>query len=145
MQQRSDRVASLLLKEVSQALREDIQNPDVGFVTFLRADVAKDLKNARVYYSVLGSDEDKARTDLAIQNAAKELKRLVNDRIQLRYAIDLRFVREDGLDNAFRVEEILNKIRRERDAKPASEPSSGSAESTGSTGPTSSEPPRSAA
>ena len=123
MQQRSDRVASLLLKEVSQALREDIQDPNVGFVTFLRADVAKDLKNARVYYSVLGTDADKERTDLAIQGAAKEIKRLVNDRIQLRYAIDIRFIREDGLDNAFRVEEILNKIRKERDEKAASGPS----------------------
>lgn len=117
MQQRSDRVASLLLKEVSQALREDIQNPDIGFVTFLRADVAKDLKNAKVYYSVLGTEDDKLRTDLAIQNSAKEIKKLVNNRIQLRYAIDIRFVREEGLDNAFRVEEILNKIRQERESK----------------------------
>lgn len=122
MQQRTDRVASLLLKEVSQALREDIQNPDVGFVTFLRADVAKDLRNSRVYYSVLGTDADKERTDLAIQKSAKEIKRLVNDRIQLRYAIDIRFVREDGLDNAFRVEEILNKIRKENDARSGAEP-----------------------
>lgn len=129
MQQRTDRVASLLLKEVSQALREDIQDPEIGFVTFLRADVAKDLRNAKVYYSVLGTAEDKMRTDLAIQRSVKEIKRLINDRIQLRYAIDIRFVREDGLDNSFRVEEILEKIRREREAQgPASagpaEPSS---------------------
>ena len=117
MQQRSDRVASLLLKEVSQALREDVQDPAVGFVTFLRADVAKDLKNAKVYYSVLGTAADKERTDLAIRGAAKELKRLVNDRIQLRYAIDIRFVREDGLDNSFRVDELLNQIRKECDSK----------------------------
>lgn len=119
MQQRTDRVASLLLREVSQALREDIQDPNVGFVTFLRADVAKDLRNANVYYSVLGSDEDKMRTDLAIQKSAKELKRIVNDRMQLRYAIDIRFVREDGLDNAFRVEQLLNTIRLEREKKDA--------------------------
>lgn len=117
MQQRTDRVASLLLREVSQALREDIQDPNVGFVTFLRADVSKDLRNSRVYYSVLGTDEDKMRTDLAIQKSAREIKRLVNDRIQLRYAIDIRFVREDGLDNTFRVEELLNTIRQEREAK----------------------------
>ncbi len=122
MQQRSDRVASLLLKEVAQALREDIQNPEVGFVTFLRADVAKDLRNARVYYSVLGTDADKERTDLAIQQSARELKRIVNDRIQLRYAIDIRFVREDGLDNAFRVEEILNKIRKDHAPKTEASP-----------------------
>jgi ribosome-binding factor A len=125
MQQRTDRVASLLLKEVSQALREDIQDPNVGFVTFLRADVSKDLKNSRVYYSVLGSDEDKLRTDLAIQNAAREIKKLVNNRIQLRYAIDIRFVREDGLDNTFRVEEILNKIRKDREAQEPTGPSDG--------------------
>ncbi len=117
MQQRSDRVASLLIKEVSQVIREDIQDPNIGFVTFLRADVAKDLRNAKIYYSVLGSEDDKLKTDLAIQKSAKEIKRLVNDRIQLRYAIDIRFVREEGLDNAFRVEQILSTIRKERESQ----------------------------
>ena len=119
MQQRSDRVASLLVQEVSQAVREDIQDSSIGFITFLRADVAKDLRNAKVYYSVMGSDDEKQKTDLAIQRSAKEIKRLVNDRIQLRYAIDIRFVREDGIDNAFRVEELLDQIRREKGSRQA--------------------------
>ena len=119
MQQRSDRVASLLVQEVSQVVREDIQDSDIGFITFLRADVAKDLRNAKVYYSVMGSDEEKQKTDLAIQRSAKEIKRLVNDRIRLRYAIDIRFVREEGIDNAFRVEQLLDQIRKEKESKEA--------------------------
>jgi ribosome-binding factor A len=122
MHQRTDRVASLLIREVSQAVREDIQDSDIGFITFIRSDVAKDLHNANIFYSVLGTAEEKQKTDLAIQRNAKEIKRIVNDRMQLRYAIEIRFIREEGIDHAFRVDEILNKIRAEREAKEPKSP-----------------------
>jgi ribosome-binding factor A len=122
MQKRVDRVASLLMKDISQAIREDIQNPEIGFVTLTRVEVSKDIKSARVFYSVLGTDEEKKRTDLAIRNSAKEIKRIVNDRMNMRYAVDLRFIREEGLEHAFKIEEILGKIQKEREAKGGIEP-----------------------
>lgn len=112
MQQRTDRVARLLQKEISRVLCEDIDDSKMGFVTVLRVNVAKDLRSARVCYSVLGDDEARKSGDLAIQNHAKQIKFLVNNKVRLKYAVNLYFVREDGIDNAFRVDHLLNEIQK---------------------------------
>jgi len=121
MTQRAERVAGELLKEISHILREDIEDPHIGFVTLLRADVTKDLRMARIYYSVLGSDEEKKSTDIHIRNSSKYIKKLVNNRIKLRYAVDLRFIRETGIDKSFKIDEILDKIRKERNERDSNE------------------------
>lgn len=117
MRQRAERVASLLVKEISAVVREDLHSADLGFVTFLGADVTKDLRTATVYYSVLGSDEDKKKTDLALRRAMSQIKKLVNNRIQLRYAIDIRIIREDIIEHAFKIEEIFKKIKNDNQNK----------------------------
>jgi len=70
MHDRTERVASLLLQEISQVIREEIQEPGIGFVTLLRAEVSKDLQTARIHYSVMGSAEEQKQTDLAIKHVA---------------------------------------------------------------------------
>ncbi|MBF0253778.1 MAG: 30S ribosome-binding factor RbfA [Candidatus Omnitrophica bacterium] len=127
MQHRSDRLASLLLKEVSVTIREDLSNPRIGFVTLTRAEVAKDLKSARIFYSVMGSDEDKKRTEIAIRNAAKEIKYLVNNRISMRYAVHLTFFREEGAEHAFRIQKILDQIHSEKPAESGEDTPAGEA------------------
>lgn len=117
MRQRVQRVQSLLLKEIGQAIREEIQDPALGFVTLLHADVARDLKTARVYYTVMGTDEEKKASDLVINNASKQIKRIVNDRIKLRYAIDLNFIREDTIEEAFKIQKIIDQLENERKEK----------------------------
>ncbi|MCA9397015.1 MAG: 30S ribosome-binding factor RbfA [Candidatus Omnitrophica bacterium] len=112
MQQRTDRVARLLLKEISKVICEDIDDPKMGFVTILRVGVAKDLRSARICYSILGDEEARKAGDLAIQRHAKQIKFIVNKRVKLKYAVDFHFVREDGIDNAFRVEQLLNEIQK---------------------------------
>jgi len=114
---RAERVASLLLKEISTALREDIDHPDMGFFTLQRVEVSKDIKSARVFYSVIGSDEVKRSTDIAMHRSAKEIKRIVNDRVRMRYAVDLKFIREDSIEEAFRIQQIMDRIRDERESR----------------------------
>ena len=123
MHDRTERVASLLLQEISQVIREEIQEPGIGFVTLLRAEVSKDLQTARIHYSVMGSAEEQKQTDLAIKHVAKRIKGLVNDRIQLRYAIDLRFIREDTIEESFKIQKLFDQIQKERDNEDKTEES----------------------
>ena len=117
MRDRIKRAESLLMQEISRVILEDIHNPDIGFITLIRVEVAKDMKTARVYYSVLGDTEAKKKTEDAIAESSKEIKKIVNDRIKLRYAVDFRFIREAGFDNSFRVEQIISQIQKERETK----------------------------
>ena len=117
MTQRTERIAGMILREVSAILREDLHNPRIGFLTLLGVDVSPDLKSATIRYSVLGADEEKKDTDIELRNSSKFIKKLLNDRIKLRFAVDLRFVRETGIDESFRIQGILDKIRREQEAR----------------------------
>ncbi len=117
MSQRTERVAGLIQREVSSILQTEVQNPNIGFVTVLSVDVSPDLKNATIHYSVLGTDEEKKSTDIELRNSSKFIKKLVNERLSLRFAISLQFVRENAIDAAFRIQSILDKIAREREAK----------------------------
>ena len=56
---RKDRVADLLHHEISQLLIKGIKDPRIGFVTITGVEVSDDLKEAKVYYSLIGNDEDK--------------------------------------------------------------------------------------
>ena len=117
MRVRAQRLASLLIQEISQIVREELHLPGLGFITFLNADVSPDLRNAKVYYSVLGSDQDKKDSDIAIHEAAKHIRRLVNGRLSLRYAVLLQFIRETSIDDSIKIQEIINKIRKEEKDK----------------------------
>ena len=116
MSQRTERVAALLMKEVSQIIIEDMQNPRISFITILRVEVTPDLRLAKIYYSIMGTDAEKKTSDIELRNSAKFIQKHVNQRISLRYAIEIRLIREDSLDEAFKVERILNQIRKEREA-----------------------------
>lgn len=118
MKQRPQRLASLLLKEISQIVREEVHMPPTGLITFTTADVSPDLRNAKIYYSVMGSDAEKKETDIAIHEKAKEIQWLLNDRLSLRYAVLLTFIRETSIDDSIKIQEILNKIEKEKKARP---------------------------
>lgn len=120
MNQRHERVRKLLLKEISKIILEEIQDPNIGFLTVVHVDLAKDLGFARVYYSVMGSAKEIRQTEEAINEHAREIKRLVNQSINLKYAIDLAFIRDEGLNNLSRVEQIFDEIKKQKPSEPAS-------------------------
>ncbi len=111
MQQRVERVKSLLIREVSNVLLEEIQDANMGFITVIHADVSKDLRSARIFYSVLGDEEVQKRTEIAMKKHAKEIKYLVNNRINLRYAVELLLIRESGAEHAVKIQSILDEIK----------------------------------
>lgn len=117
MTQRAERVAGLLIRETSRVIHEELRNPRIGFVTLLRVEVKPDLRLAKVFYSVLGSEADQARTGRELGKSARYIQHLVNERVELRYAIELRFIRESSVEQSFKIERILDRIRCEREGK----------------------------
>ena len=56
---RSDRLGEVIKEEISVMLLDGINDPKIGFVTITRVRMSDDLKNARVYYTVFGGEEDR--------------------------------------------------------------------------------------
>ena len=111
MSQRTDQVAEEIKKSVSQILLKEIHDPRMGFVTITRVAVTRDLKQAKIFYSVLGDDAQKKSTEQVFLEYRRELRRMVAKQVQTKFAIVLQFVFDKSIEDSFRINEILKQIK----------------------------------
>ncbi|NPV48823.1 MAG: 30S ribosome-binding factor RbfA [Armatimonadetes bacterium] len=107
MRQRLERVNQLIRDEVADILRRDIHDPLIGFVTITEVEVSPDLRFAKVFFSVLGDDEQVKQSTKGLLRARKYINARVAERIDLRYIPKLRFVRDDTAARAQQLEMLL--------------------------------------
>ncbi len=112
MSQRSNQVSEELRKIISMILLEDITDPRFGFITITRIELTDDLRFARVFYSVLGTEAEQSATDEAIEENAAFIRHLAVERINMKYAMDIKFERDRSIDASFRVDDILKKLKK---------------------------------
>ncbi len=114
---RTERVAEQLREEVSQILATEVSDPGVGLVTVSRVKVTPDLSLARVYWTILGNDEDRKKTTKALQRAASFVRRVLAGRVTLRRVPEVVFQYDEGLAAHQRVEEILHELHEQEAAR----------------------------
>ncbi len=105
---RVERVNQLLQEELGALLVNGVMDPRVGFVTVTEVRCADDLRSARVYVSVYGSDEQREQSLAGLQDAAGFLRRELKNRIRLRHIPQLTFAQDTTLDQAMRLEALLH-------------------------------------
>ncbi len=108
---RLERVEEAIRKEVSLIIHDELKDPRIGFVTIIRVELTKDLRNAKIFYSVLGKEDDHKKTKLALDSALGYIRSLVAQRINLRFATELVFQEDHSSEYSVRIEEVLNKIK----------------------------------
>ncbi len=106
---RTDRLDSMLMREISTIISREINDPKLGFPTVTEVDVAPDLNTAKVYVSFLGKNYRKRDGLDALRRAKGFIKSELAKRLKLRKIPDLTFIVDDTLDKASRIEEILNR------------------------------------
>jgi ribosome-binding factor A len=112
MSRRILRLNELIQKEINQIILREIEFPVNILVTLTRVEIASDLSEAKVYISCL--------PDSGLDGAIKILKtniygiqQQLNHRLDIRMVPRIRFVEEKQTKEAGRVEELLEKIRRQ--------------------------------
>jgi ribosome-binding factor A len=109
MRYRRLRVQDLLREEISLIIQRELQDPGLGFITVVDVRVSEDLKSAKVYVSIYGSDEEQKHTLEALKRSKGYIKFLLGKRVTLRYIPELTFSLDDSLERVQRMEEIFNK------------------------------------
>ncbi|MBI4432964.1 MAG: 30S ribosome-binding factor RbfA [Candidatus Omnitrophica bacterium] len=117
MSQRSEQVAEELRKIISMILLRDLHDPRKGFVTITRVEIGADLRNAKVFYSILGSEAQKADTREMMNENRGFIKGLANQRLNMKFAVDIYFEEDASLEHSFKIESILKKIKKESGEK----------------------------
>jgi len=89
-----------------------IKDPRVGFVTITKVEVTRDLSFATVYFSVMGSEEEKEETLQALEHASGYIQGQLGKGLRIRKVPRLRFKVDRNLEHSLRISELLEKIRK---------------------------------
>jgi ribosome-binding factor A len=116
---RPDRVADRIREELARLLNEKARDPGLGFVTLTGVDLSPDMRHARVFVSVLGPDPEP--TLEALRRATPFLRRGLARRAGLRFTPQLRFALDPAVAAGTRVEQLLQEIHENRNARTSGE------------------------
>lgn len=111
---RIEKVAEKLRHELSKIIQQELKDPRIGFVTITGVNVTRDLRLARVYFSVLGDKVQKERVQKGLESAAGFIRKLIGQRVRLRYTPDLEFRLDESIEYCQHIDEVLRKIEEEK-------------------------------
>jgi ribosome-binding factor A len=110
--QRSERVGELLTEVIADVLREDIRDPRVTAVTITAAKVTKDLRQARIYFTILGgASENKDSVLAGLKSALGFIRARIGKQLKLRFVPAIEFFYDDSVDEAERIEKLLRQVK----------------------------------
>jgi ribosome-binding factor A len=111
MADRMRRVNEAVREVVSARIAEGLRDPRIGFVTVTAVETSSDLRHARVFVSVLGSDQERAATLAGLDSAHGLLQQSVATELRLKRTPSLQFVFDESIDRGMRITELLDDER----------------------------------
>jgi ribosome-binding factor A len=112
---RPDRVAEAIRTEVATFLREGAKDPRlVGMITVTAVDVTRDMRHAKVFVSIMGTDAERAATVEALNGMVGHLRTRLAKAMSLRVAPSLAFKVDESVARAARIETLLAQVRDEK-------------------------------
>lgn len=107
---RAERVSDQMKQEIADILMRKIKDPRIGFVTVTDVDVADDLRNAKVFVSVYGSDAEKESSLKGLRSAVAFIRSEVGKRMRMRYVPELLFRFDSTVERGAHIMELLRQI-----------------------------------
>ena len=111
---RVEKVQELMKQEVSDIIFNELKDPRIGFVTVTSVTCTEDLREAKIYVSVMG-DEKKARDTLnGLNSSLGFVRREIGKRIRLRFTPEINFALDTSLNYSDHIQRLLNEIHEEQ-------------------------------
>ena len=101
------RVNEAVREVVSVRIAEGLRDPRIGFVTVTSVDTSPDLRQARVYVSVLGNPEERDATMAGLESAHGVLQQAVARELRMKHTPTLQFVFDESIERGMRISELL--------------------------------------
>ena len=102
-----------LAREVLGELIQNLKDPRVGFATVTAVRMSADLRHARVFVSVLGSERDQASTLAGLRSATPVLRAEMGRQMRMKYLPELTFELDHGPEQAQHLEELFHRLHQE--------------------------------
>ncbi len=104
---RMQRVNEALREVLSTVIGRGVKDPRVGFVTVTGVEATNDLRQARVYVSILGDAAQREESLRGLHSAEGFLQGVINDELHLKRTPALEFVYDESVDRGFRINEVI--------------------------------------
>ena len=116
-QLRIEKLQELIKQEIGKILLMDIKDSRIGFVTVTGVEMTGDLREAKVYVSIMGNDEKIKSTWEGLQSALGFIRREIGKRIKIRFTPEISFELDKSLDYSEHIQKLLLKVKAEEGEK----------------------------
>jgi ribosome-binding factor A len=111
MRRRTERLNHLLRQEITELLQREAKDPRLSaMVSVTRVSVSSDLRYAKVFISVLGTEEEKKGVLAGLHAASGFLRRGLSSRLSMRYTPELSFSYDDTMEQAGKVLQLIQQV-----------------------------------
>ncbi len=110
-QERVQRVAEEIKKEIGRIIHDELNDPRIGFVTITKVDLSRDCRFAKVYFSLLGSKKQLRDTQVGLARSKGFIRKLLAQRVKLRYTPEIVFKLDEGIEYSIHISQVLEKLK----------------------------------
>ncbi len=122
MTRRIERVSHAIRDVVSRVVLHELSDPRIGFVTVTRVSVAADLRSARVFYSVMGTDAQHRTTERGLRDAARHIQNIVANELEMKFTPRLSFQYDESVGGSLRISHLIEQAKQGRTVDDIEEP-----------------------
>ena len=117
-QLRVEKLQELMKQEISEIILRELKDPRIGFITVTSVECTGDLREAKVYVSLMGNEKQIKDSWQGLMSSLGFIRREIGKRIRLRFTPELKFELDKSLDYSAHIQELLLKIKAEESADP---------------------------
>lgn len=118
MTRRTQQMGEFLREEVTDIIRTELDDPRLGFWTITHVEVSQELRSARIFVSVLGTEQERTDTLKALRGAAGFIRTHLKPRMRTRTIPDLDFRDDRSMEHAEEIDRTLRQLHREDERRP---------------------------
>jgi ribosome-binding factor A len=108
---RRERVGELIREELSELIRREVKDPRIsGLISVTEVITSPDLRHARVFVSIMGTEEEKQQVEKGLAAAKGFLRKALGERLTLRYTPELIFQRDESIERGSRLLQLIEEV-----------------------------------
>ena len=112
---RIEKLQELIKQEMGKMLLKELKDPRIGFVTVTGVEMTGDLREAKIYVSVMGGEEKVKSSLEGLNSALGFVRREIGQRIRLRFTPEISFALDTSLDYGDHIQKLLLQVEGDLD------------------------------
>ena len=110
---RMEKVNEQIKRVIGQIIQEELNDPRLSFVSIVHVEISKDLRNGKVFFSVLGNESQIKSAQQSLARAGSLIRRELGRRVKMRYTPELLFKYDSSIQDSVHLEEKIREIHDE--------------------------------